>query len=216
MSTGITVFERLPTTVGTSLHEHWILFLVEGLVLLVLGLTAVVLPQFATYAIESIVGWLFLASGLAGMITTLWMRRAAGFWWALLSALLGIATGAILLRWPLSRALSLTVIVGAFFVMEGIASLMLALDHKRIHSERWGWLLASGIIDLGLSGMILSGLPATAAWAIGLLLGINLVFGGSALVGMALRARTSAPSSVGRDASVKRAATRARDDLRPA
>ena len=95
----------------------------------------------------------------------------------------------MLLRWPLSGARSIAVIASAFFAIEGIAPLMLALDHKRIHSERWGWLLASGIVDLGLSGMIQSGLPDTAACAIGLLPGINPAFGGSALVLKAVHAR---------------------------
>jgi uncharacterized membrane protein HdeD (DUF308 family) len=189
MSTVTPAFDRLPAAMSAPLREHWVLFLVEGLVLLALGLAAVLLPQLATFAIESVIGWLFLISGLVGIFTTAWMRRAPGFWWALLSALVAIVTGMILLWWPLGGAFSLTVVVAAFFIVEGIASIMLALDHRRVRSGRWGWMLASGIIDLCLSGMILSGLPGSAGWAIGLLLGINLVLGGSALVGMALSAR---------------------------
>jgi uncharacterized membrane protein HdeD (DUF308 family) len=68
---------------------------------------------------------------------------------------------------------------------------MFALDHKRELSGRWGWMLVSGVIDLGLSVMILAGLPATAAWAIGLLVGINMMFGGTALIAMALHARSA-------------------------
>ena len=154
------------------------------------------LPQLATYAIESVVGGLVLASGLLGIVTAVRMRSVRGVRWALLSALLAIATGAILLRWPLGGALSLTIVVAAFFVIEGVASILLALDRKRIHSYRWGWMLASGIVDLCLSGMILTGMPGTAAWAIGLLVGINLVLGGSALVGMALGARPIGAGSV--------------------
>jgi uncharacterized membrane protein HdeD (DUF308 family) len=89
----------------------------------------------------------------------------------------------------LSGVLSLTLILIAFFVIEGIASIMFALDHKRELSGRWGWMLASGIIDLILATIILTGLPGSAAWAIGLLVGINMVFGGSALIAMALHAR---------------------------
>jgi len=117
------------------------------------------------------------------------MRRAPGFGWSLVSAILGIAVGIVLLLWPLSGVLSLTMILIAFFVIEGIASIMFALDHKRELSGRWGWMLASGIIDLILATIILTGLPGTAAGAIGLLVGINMVFGGSALIAMALHAR---------------------------
>ena len=81
----------------------------------------------------------------------------------------------------------------AFFMIEGVVSIMFALDHKRELSGRWGWMLASGVVDLVLGVMILSGLPSTAAWAIGLLVGINMVFGGAALIAMALHARDTAP-----------------------
>jgi uncharacterized membrane protein HdeD (DUF308 family) len=134
---------------------------------------------------------LFLASGIAGLLTTFWMRRAPGFWWSLVSAIVGIGAGLVLLLWRLSGVLSLTLVLIVFFACEGIASIMFALEHKRELTGRWGWMLVSGIINLALAGMILAGLPATAAWALGLLVGINLVLGGSALVGMALHARSS-------------------------
>jgi uncharacterized membrane protein HdeD (DUF308 family) len=94
----------------------------------------------------------------------------------------------LLLR-PLSGVLSLTLVLIVFFVIEGVASMMFALEHKRELSGRWGWMLASGIIDLILAAIIFAGLPGTAAWAIGLVVGINMVFGGLALIAMALHAR---------------------------
>jgi uncharacterized membrane protein HdeD (DUF308 family) len=95
----------------------------------------------------------------------------------------------------LRGVLSLTLVLIAFFVIEGIASIMFALDHKRELSGRWGWMLASGIIDLILATIILAGLPGTAVWALWLLVGINMVFGGSALIAMALYAREIDPRS---------------------
>ena len=185
--------EQVRQAVATSLHEHWKLFLVEGIVLVVLGLIAIVIPPIATLAVELLVGWLFLLSGILGLITTFWMRNAPGFWWSLLSAVIGIAAGVVLLVWPLSGVLSLTLVLIVFFTIEGIASIMYALDHKRELSGRWGFMLASGIIDLALAVIILTGLPGSAAWAIGLLVGINLVFGGAALIAMALHAREPRP-----------------------
>src|SRR6185437_14622436 len=182
--------------VAGALHEHWVLFLVEGVVLFVLGLTAIALPPLATIAATVIIGWLFLVSGVMGLLTTFWMRKAPGFWWSLLSAVVGIVVGVLLLASPLRAALSLTIVLVAFFIIEGVASIMFALEHKRELSGRWGWMLASGIVDLVLSAMIFGGLPSTAAWAIGLLVGINLVFGGSALIAMALHARDAAPGRI--------------------
>ena len=187
--------EHIQRAVATSLHEHWVLFLVEGIVLVVLGLLAIGLPPIATLAVEILFGWLFLISGIVGLITTFWMRQAPGFWWALLSAVLGIAAGIVLLAWPLSGVLSLTLVLIVFFTIEGVASIMYALEHKRELSGRWGWMLVSGLVDLFLAGIILAGFPVSAAWAVGLLVGINMMFGGVALVMMALHARTDMPGS---------------------
>jgi uncharacterized membrane protein HdeD (DUF308 family) len=117
------------------------------------------------------------------------MRQAPGFWWSLLSAALGIIVGAMLLASPVTGALSLTLVLIAFFLIEGAVSIMFALDHRRELSGQWGWMLMSGIIDLILAVMIFAGLPSTAAWAVGLLVGINMIFGGTALIAMALHAR---------------------------
>ena len=195
MSTNTADVDRLQSTVAGALHAHWRLFLTEGIVLLVLGLLAIVVPQIATIAVEVLIGWLLLVSGIVGLIATLRMRAAPGFWWSMLSAVIGIAAGVVLLRWPLSGAFSLTVILTAFLVIEGVSSILFALEHRRELSGMWGAMLFSGIVDLCLAGIIVAGLPGTAAWAIGLLIGINMVFGGSALIAMALHARNLAPST---------------------
>ena len=178
--------------VQSALHRHWVLFLIEGIVLLVLGAFAVLVPPVATLAITILFGWLFLISGIVGLITTFWMRSAPGFWWSLISAALGIVVGLLLLARPLGGALSLTLLLIAFFIVEGAVSIMFALDHKRELSGQWGWMLVSGIIDLALAMMIFAGLPSTAAWALGLLVGINMIFGGAAMIAMALHARKPA------------------------
>jgi uncharacterized membrane protein HdeD (DUF308 family) len=93
---------------------------------------------------------------------------------------------------PVIGALSLTFLLITFFLVEGAVSIMFAFDHRRELSGQWGWMLVSGIIDLVLAAMILAGLPSTAAWALGLLVGINMIFGGAAMIAMALHARKAA------------------------
>src|SRR5580704_4904486 len=182
-------FGQMRRSLKTSMHEHWMLVLVEEIVLLVLGLAGIVIPPSATLGVEILFGWIFLISGIAGLITTFRMRQAPGFAWSLVSAILGIVAGIVLLLWPLTGILSLTFVLIAYFVIEGVASIMFALEHRRELLGRWAWMLASGIVDLFLAAIILLGLPGTAAWALGLLVGINMVFGGSALIAMALHAR---------------------------
>ena len=175
--------------VAKAIHEHWKLYLAEGLALLILGAIAILIPPLATLAVTILFGWLFLVSGIIGLVTTFWMRNAPGFWWALASAALGVLAGGYLLAQPIAGALSLTVVLIAFFIIEGIASIFFAFDHRRELSGQWGWMLMSGLVDLVLAVMILTGLPSTAVWALGLLVGINMVFGGVALIAMALHAR---------------------------
>jgi uncharacterized membrane protein HdeD (DUF308 family) len=190
MSTKPSEMSQLQSAIAQSIREHWVLFLIEGIVLVVLGILAILVPPVATITFTFFIGWLFLIMGIMGLITTFWARHAPGFWWSLLSAVLAIAAGIVLLINPFSGAFTLTLLLIVFFIIEGVLSIMYALEHKKELSGRWGWMLASGIIDLILAAIILIGLPGTAAWALGLLVGINMLFGGSALIAMALHART--------------------------
>ena len=95
----------------------------------------------------------------------------------------------MLLLWPISGTISLTLVLIAFFVVEGIVSIMYAIEHRNQLTGQWGWMLLSGIIDLILAAIIFAGLPGTAVWALGLLVGINMLFGGAALIAMALASR---------------------------
>jgi len=179
-------------SVANAIHAHWGLFLFEGIMLVILGAAAIIVPQIATLAFTLVIGWVFLVSGGVGLVTTFWMRNAPGFWWALLSAVISIAAGIVLIRWPINGTVSLTLVLIAFFIVEGVATIMYAIDHKAQLSGRWGWMLMSGIVDLILAGIIFAGLRESATWALGLLVGINLVFGGTAMIGMALAARNPA------------------------
>ena len=126
--------------------------------------------------------------GLAG---TLFGHRVPGFWWSMLSAVLAIVAGGLLVWSPIGGVLSLTFLLSVYFLVDGFASIMFAIDHRRHYSKTWGWLLASGVFDLLLAGLIILGLPGTAAWVIGLVVGIDLVFGGWSLIAVALGARTA-------------------------
>jgi uncharacterized membrane protein HdeD (DUF308 family) len=184
--------QRMGRAVAGAMHEHWGLFLAEGIILVILGVIAIVVPQIATLAFTILIGWLFFVAGVVGLFTTAGMRGAPGFWWSLVSAIIAIAAGVVLLLWPVNGTLSLTLVLIAFFIVEGVATILYAIEHKAQLSSRWGWMLVSGIVDLILAGIIFAGLPESATWALGLLVGINMLFGGTAMIGMALAARNPA------------------------
>src|ERR1700737_5627951 len=130
MSTGSSDISGIQSALSQAVREHWVLFLVEGIVLVILGALAIIVPPIATMSVDICIGWLFLISGVAGLITTFGARHAPGFWWALLSALLAIAAGIVLLVWPLSGVVTLTLLLIVFFIIEGVLSIMYALEHK--------------------------------------------------------------------------------------
>jgi uncharacterized membrane protein HdeD (DUF308 family) len=182
---------KLQSDMSAAVKAHWKAFLFEGIVLAVLGLAAMIVPPLASLAVTIFLGWMFLISGVAGLIVTFWARQMPGFWWSLFSAALAVLAGLVLLARPMQGILTLTIVVGAYFLAEGVTTIMYALEHRRELSGRWSWLLVSGLMDILIALLIIAGLPGSAEWAIGLLVGINLVLGGASLVGMALAARNS-------------------------
>jgi uncharacterized membrane protein HdeD (DUF308 family) len=184
--------EEVESRIVKAMHEHWRLYLGEGACLLILGLIAVAVPPLTTLAETILFGWLFVVSGAIGLFTTFWMRGVPGFRWSLASAVLAILAAIWLLARPIAGPLTLTAVLILFFLIEGISSVMFAIDHRRELSGQWEFMLLSGLVDLVLCVMIATGLPSTAIWALGLLVGVNMVFGGVALIAMALHARSEA------------------------
>jgi uncharacterized membrane protein HdeD (DUF308 family) len=182
-----------PGRLAAAVREHSTLFLIEGIVLVVLGLLAIVVPPVASLAATVLFGWILLTSGVIGLISTLRARHAPGFAWSLISALVGIAAGVLLLVRPVLGTLSLTAVLIVFLFVEGVVSILYAIEHRRALSGRWGWMLASGILDVVLGAIVLAGLPGSAFWALGVIIGINMLFGGWSLIAMALHARRSMP-----------------------
>jgi uncharacterized membrane protein HdeD (DUF308 family) len=182
---------ELPTKMRDAVRDHWKALLIEGILLVIFGLAAMIVPPAASLAVTILLGWLFLISGIVGLALTFYARELPGFWWSLVSAALAVLAGLILLAQPAQGVLTLTIVVGAYFLAEGVATIMYALEHRRELSGRWSWMLIAGLMDILIAAIIIMGLPGSALWAIGLLVGINLLFGGATLIGVALAARNA-------------------------
>ena len=180
--------EGIRSQMAATIHAHWKLVLAQGIVMMVLGFLAVVEPNVATFAVSIFVGWLFFIGGIFRTLSVWRARAMPGFAWALLTALLAIVLGLILIFRPLAGVLTLTMVLIAFFILEGITAIALAVQHRE-HLRSWVWVLFSGIVDLLLAFLIWDGWPSSADWAIGLLVGINMLFFGLSLVMTALAAR---------------------------
>lgn len=167
------------------------LFLLEGIILAVLGMAAITLPFLAGIGATILLGWIFVVAGIIGLISTLGAPRAPGFVWSLLSACLSLAAGAILLWNPLLGLVTLTWLLTAFFALDGCFLVFFSIAHRREQTGRWGWMLANGLADLVLAGLIVAAMPGSFAWALGLLVGIDFLFGGAALIAIGMEMRRS-------------------------
>lgn len=171
-----------------AIRSHWVLFLIQGVIMIILGVLAVGEPMVATLAVTLFAGWLFLFSGIVGLAGIFTARRVPGFWWALIMALLAIVVGIYLIWRPLSGTLSLTLAVGAFFGAQGIVQIITAIGHHKV-LRSWVWMLVTGIANVILALIIWGGFPGTAEWVLGLLFGINLLLWGFSLVMTAIACR---------------------------
>jgi len=181
--------QELGAAIRKTVREHWRMYLIEGIILVILGLAAIAVPPLAGLATTLVLGWLFLLGGVVGLISTFSARNAPGVFWSLLSAIVATAAGIVLLWNPVAGVATLTYVLIAFFLIDGVLIIGLALAHRRELSGRWEWMMLGGVMDLVLAAIIIAGLPGTLVWALGLLVGIDLVFGGATLIAMALSAK---------------------------
>ena len=168
---------------------HWHFFLAQGVIMIVLGVLAVIWPQLSTVAVDVYVGWLFLLSGVVGCITMFFAPGASAFFWSLFTAAFSLFVGVLLLWHPIEGVISLTLVLIAFFIAEGVFQIAASLSYRDAFPNSWGWMLASGIADLILAGLIVSGWPGTATWALGLIVGVNLISSGIAITMVAVTGR---------------------------
>jgi len=180
---------EMRSTISETLRAHWRVFLFQGVIMIVLGMVAVATPVLATLVVDIYIGWLFLISGVVGLIAMFSARNVPGFLWSFVTALLCIVVGGLLLWSPLEGAWSLTILLTAFFVVEGIFQAVAALIYRNEMPGSWSWMLVSGLADLALAAIIIMGWPGSVTWALGLLVGVNLLTSGWAIVMVALGAR---------------------------
>ena len=166
-----------------AIIKHWGIVLFEGILFLFLGLTAIVMPGVFAIGLEIIAGWLILVAGILHAARAFRMMKAPGFSATLLSGVLGIACGCLLLFYPLSGVLTLTVLLGIYFVLSGLTKVALSFQMRPL--PNWGFLFVDGLISLLIAGLIWGEWPLSASWFLGTLIGIYLIFFGLSLIAMA-------------------------------
>jgi uncharacterized membrane protein HdeD (DUF308 family) len=177
--------------VQEAMHQHWVLLLVQGLIMAVLGLMAIAGPIFATVAVDMFVGWLFLIVGAASLVRLYMRPPVIGLWPEIIASLLSIVIGGYLVWRPFGSVISLTLAAFVFFAAQALSQLILAVAHRAVLAT-WAWVLLSSVINCSLAVVALSGPWDNFVWALGLMFGINLLMWGLALVIIGLACRSTA------------------------
>lgn len=157
-------------------------FLVEGIFATIIGLLILFLPQISTLALSLMISVGLIIAGIYKLISAVIRRdEIEKAWLSAVISLLMIGIGAYLTIRPLFSLAVLTITVGIYFILEGINSLLIAFQSKNIFKHWWVGILA-GFTQFTLAFLIFFWFPQTALYTIGLLIGINLILAGIALI----------------------------------
>ena len=170
-----------------TVRRYSLWYLLQGILMVVMGLLALIYPWIASVAIIRLLGWFLIISGILQAIGLIGAREVPYFWLELISAVLAIVIGLLLLRHTNAGLLFFSVLFIVYFMVEGIVKAIFALTIRPF--PNWGWVLASGLLGIVLSFYLWANLSTVSEWMLGVLFGILLVVEGAALSSLAWRVR---------------------------
>ncbi len=174
--------------VPSVVQRRWGWLLVLGIAQIIAGAVALTIPAAASLAAAIVAGAAMLVAGIFQAVHAFSVRRWKGVVLQGLGALLYIVAGLAFLLFPVTGALTLTIAVGVLLIADGAVRYTLA--YRLRPRDGWGWFLAAGIASTLVGILMLVGWPLTGVWALGILLGVNLIFSGVANCVLALTFRT--------------------------
>jgi uncharacterized membrane protein HdeD (DUF308 family) len=187
--------------IDAAFSRGWIWLLLLGGVQLIGGVLAIAIPSTAAIVATIAFGWLLLIAAVAQLAHAFRVPRWRGFALHLAGAVLYGVVGVLLLMRPLPGAAALALVISALLVAEGVMRITMGLRLRPGHG--WVWFIAGGIASTVLGALLLVGWPAIALWAIGLLLGIQLIFAGAMSLSLALSCRMQQRRTRSQPASAK-------------
>lgn len=161
-----------------SVKWSWLMTL--GIIMLVLGTFAIIYPAATSVSFEMVLGILLMVGGACRVVSMFRSKGWGDFLLKLLVSAIYLIAGILLLVYPLGGTLTLTLLLALFFVAQGIVNIIVSLMERDMRG--WGWMLFNGIVSLALGALIWVEWPSSALWAIGLLVGIWLIFDGWAMI----------------------------------
>ena len=166
-----------------EIRSSWGWFVALGIMLVVAGAICLLGSVAATFATVFVVGWLLLFSGVVALVHAFSIRTGSGFFLYFLTALLRGFTGYLLIRYPGSGAVALTLLLASLFIVGGSFR---GVGAATLQFPRWGWSLFSGIVSVALGILLLAQMPVSAMWFIGFAVGVDMFLDGGSLMAFGL------------------------------
>ena len=174
-------------TMRDTVRRNSLLYLLQGVLMVITGVLALIYPSLASVAIVRLLGWFLIASGIFQGFGLIGAREVPYFWMELLSAVLAIVIGVLLLRHTDAGLLFFSVLFLIYFMIEGMVKAIFAFIIRPF--PNWGWVLASGLLGIVFAVYLWANLSTVSDWMLGVLLGVLLLVEGTALTSLAWRVR---------------------------
>ena len=178
--------EAMREATRKTVRRGSLLYLIQGILLVIAGVLALVYPLITNVALVVFLGWMLLLSGIVQAVTLIGGGKTPDFWLQLISAALSVIVGFLFLRNPAVAVGTLVMLMSVFFMIEGISKTVFSLTIRPF--PNWGWVLASGILGILIAVWLLAN-PAMSLLLLGILIGVQLVAEGIAIATMAWMAR---------------------------
>lgn len=182
----------LPQTPIQMVRQASMWSIVWGVSLIILGMAALASPFLAAVAVNVLVAWLIVLAGVVHLMLAFQAHRPGSFVWKLLVGLAYLVLGGYLIARPVLGVASLTLLLAALFLVEGVLDIVLFVRMRSLQGSNW--VLIDGLVTLVLGLMIYAQWPSSALWAIGTLVGVSLIISGVTrfMLSLALRRATAA------------------------
>ncbi len=189
-----TAMPGIPPELKAALSKSWKLLLTAGIVSVVLGAIAIILPPLASVTITYLVGILLLIGAVAYVAEAISRGSTGHRIWSAIVAVLYVIAGVWLIINPAEGTITLTWVLAIFFLVIGVMRLIMGFS-MRGKAPNAGWTIVNGVLSVLIAVLVIGDLPSSADWAIGLLVGIQLLFDGMALIATAIAGKKLAESN---------------------
>ncbi len=204
--------EAVAAPLAKAVKKDATVLIILGVLTGILGVLAMISPMMAGMTVSVMVGILLIIGGIA---RTIFAFKAQSWGKGILAFVLGVLTllaGLVMVFRPVLGLTSLTLVLAAYFFVDGIFEIFEAFDLKPL--KGWGWMLFGGIVSVLLGFLIWRQWPISGAWAIGILVGIKLIFAGAAMIAIGMAGRSFAGAAEDVVENVKEAAHDAAEAVR--